>query len=34
MNKNLNKRCLIIAVLLIFIYGIFRIPSGSAAKRS
>ncbi|MGA2046989.1 MAG: protein translocase subunit SecD [Terracidiphilus sp.] len=33
MNKNLNKKiALIIAVLLIFIYGIFRIPSGLSSK--
>src|SRR5271165_4956012 len=33
MNKNLNKKiALIIAVLLIFVYGIFRIPSGLSSK--
>ena len=33
MNKNLNKKiALSIAVLLIFVYGIFRIPSGLSGK--
>jgi len=33
MNKNLNKKiALIIAVLLLFVYGIFRIPSGLSGK--
>jgi preprotein translocase subunit SecD len=33
MNKNLNKKiALIIAVLLVFIFGIFRVPSGISGK--
>jgi len=33
MNKNLNKKiALIVAVLLIFIFGIFRVPSGLSGK--
>jgi preprotein translocase subunit SecD len=33
MKKNLNQKiALIVAVLLIFVYGIFRIPSGLSAK--
>src|SRR5580698_1085743 len=33
MNKNLNKKILlIIAVLLIFIFGIFRVPKGISGK--
>jgi len=33
MNKNLNKKiAVIIAVLLIFVYGIFRIPAGLSGK--
>jgi preprotein translocase subunit SecD len=33
MNKNLNKKiALIIAILLIFIFGIFRVPSGLSGK--
>ena len=33
MNKNLNKKiALIIATLLIFIFGIFRVPSGLSGK--
>jgi len=33
MNKNLNKKiALIVAVLVIFVYGIFRVPSGLSGK--
>ena len=33
MNKNLNKKiALIIAILLVFIFGIFRVPSGLSGK--
>jgi preprotein translocase subunit SecD len=33
MNKNLNKKiALIIAVLLVFIFGIFRVPKGLSGK--
>jgi preprotein translocase subunit SecD len=33
MNKNLNKKiALIIAVLLIFVFGIFRVPKGISGK--
>ncbi|HUN84574.1 MAG TPA: protein translocase subunit SecD [Terracidiphilus sp.] len=33
MKKNLNKKIvLIVAVLLVFIYGIFRVPSGISGK--
>jgi preprotein translocase subunit SecD len=33
MKKNLNKKiALIIAILLVFVYGIFRVPSGLSGK--